>query len=108
LQGWSMNKSLIATWVGLQVKKEQISLDLSVLQALQSSGESLSGIEKNVDASLTLFNLLHMESGFEFVETYNPGDDATQMLYNSSAMWRAAPENGHEYSPGEHPVAMPI
>ena len=102
MQGWSMNKSLIATWVGLQVKKEQISLDLSVLQALQSSGESLSGIEKNVDASLTLFNLLHMESGFEFVETYNPGDDATQMLYNSSAMWRAAPENGHEYSPGEH------
>ncbi|MBE9540574.1 MAG: serine hydrolase [Proteobacteria bacterium] len=102
LQGWSMNKSLIATWVGIQVKKGQLSLDQNVLQALQSTGESLLGIEQNVDPALTLFNLLHMESGFEFVETYDPGDDATQMLYNSSAMWRAAPENGHEYPPGEH------
>jgi len=102
MQGWSMNKSLIATWVGIQVKKGQLSLSQNVLRALQSTGESLSGIERNVDQDLTLFNLLHMESGFEFVETYDPGDDATQMLYNSSAMWRAAPGNGHEYPPGEH------
>ena len=102
MQGWSMNKSLIATWVGIQVKKGQLSLNQNVLQALQSTGEPLLGIEQNVDPALTLFNLLHMESGFEFVETYDPGDDATQMLYNSSAMWRAAPENGHEYPPGEH------
>ncbi len=102
LQGWSMNKSLIATWAGIQVKKGQLSLDQSVLQALRSSGEPLLGIEQNVDPDLNLFNLLHMESGFEFVETYDPGDDATQMLYNSSAMWRAAPGHGHVYPPGEH------
>ena len=102
LQGWSMNKSLVATWVGIQAKKGQLSLDQNVLQALQSSGEPLLGIEQSVDPALTLFNLLHMESGFEFVETYDPGDDATQMLYNSSAMWRAAPENGHTHPPGEY------
>ena len=102
MQGWSMNKSLIATWVGIQVKNGQLSLNQNVLQALRSTGEPLSGIEQNVDPALTLFNLLHMESGFEFVETYDPGDDATQMLYDSSAMWQAAPENGHEYPPGEH------
>jgi len=102
MQGWSMNKSLMATWVGMQVKRKKLSLDLPVLQTLLSTGETLSGIEQKVDPGLTLFNLLHMESGFDFVETYDPGDDATQMLYNSSAMWRVAPGRGHAYPPGEY------
>ncbi len=102
MQGWSMNKSLIATGVGLQVKQGRLSLDLPVLQALRTSGAELGDIENEIDPGLTLFNLLHMESGFDFVETYEPGDDATHMLYESSAMWRAAPGKGHIYAPGEH------
>jgi CubicO group peptidase (beta-lactamase class C family) len=102
MQGWSMNKSLVATWVGLQVKQGRLSLGLPVLEALQASGAELGDIEHKIDPALTLFNLLHMESGFDFAETYLPGDDATRMLYENSAMWRVAPGNGHIYAPGEH------
>lgn len=102
MQGWSMNKSLIATWVGLQVKQGRLSLGLPVLEALQASGAELDDIEHKIDTALTLFNLLHMESGFDFAETYLPGDDATRMLYENPAMWRVAPGNGHIYPPGEH------
>lgn len=102
MQGWSMNKSLVATWVGLQVKQGRLSLGLPVLEALQASGTELGDIEHKIDPALTLFNLLHMESGFDFVETYLPGDDATSMLYENAAMWRVAPENGHIYPPAEH------
>ncbi len=102
MQGWSMNKSLVATWVGLQVRQGQLSLGLPVLEALQASGAELSEIEHKIDPALTLFNLLHMESGFDFVETYLPGDDATKMLYDNPAMWRVAPGKGHIFPPGEH------
>ncbi|MFT6051996.1 MAG: CubicO group peptidase (beta-lactamase class C family) [Halioglobus sp.] len=102
LQGWSMNKSLTATWVGLQVEQGNLTLDLPVLEALRKSGQSLEDIEHKIDPALTLSNLLHMESGFRFEETYLPGDDATQMLYRSSQMWRFAPSRGHRYLPGEH------
>jgi CubicO group peptidase (beta-lactamase class C family) len=102
MQGWSMNKSLVATWVGIQVKQERLSLDLPVLQALRASGAELGEIEHKIEPTLTLFNLLHMESGFDFVETYKPGDDATHMLYESPVMWQVAPGKGHIYSPGEH------
>ncbi len=102
LQGWSMNKSLIATWIGMQVKKQEMSLSLGVVEGLRASGENVEDIAHKIDTGLTLFNLLHMESGFDFVETYEPGDDATQMLYNSSAMWRAAPQQGHSHAPGDY------
>jgi CubicO group peptidase (beta-lactamase class C family) len=102
LQGWSMNKSLTATWVGLQVKQGNLTLDIPVLEALKKSGQSLEDIEYKIDPGLTLSNLLHMESGFDFEETYLPGDEATQMLYRSSQMWRFAPARGHRYLPGEH------
>jgi CubicO group peptidase (beta-lactamase class C family) len=102
LQGWSMNKSLIATWVGIQVKKDEMSLSLGVVEGLRASGENVEEIAHKIDTGLTLFNLLHMESGFDFVETYEPGDDATRMLYNNPAMWRVAPGQGHSYAPGDH------
>lgn len=102
MQGWSMNKSLVATWVGLQVKQGRLSIDLPVLETLRASAAEIDAIERRVDPALTLFNLLHMESGFDFDETYLPGDDATSMLYESPAMWRVAPSNGHIYPPGEH------
>jgi len=102
LQGWSMNKSLLATWVGMQVNSGRLSLDLPVLKTLQSNDEAPASAGHKVDPNLTLFNLLHMESGFDFEETYEPGDDATQMLYRNPEMWRAAPGRGHKYRPGEH------
>lgn len=101
LQGWSMNKSLLATWVGMQVATGRLSLDLPVRQALELAGAS-SAVLSGIDQQLNLGHLLQMESGFDFEETYQPGDDATRMLYRSPAMWQAAPGKGHAHPPGSH------
>lgn len=100
LQGWSMNKSLMATWVGLQVQRAELSLDSPVADALRAEGRD--DLAEAVDPELSLGHLLHMESGLDFEETYAPGDDATHMLYRSRAMWTVAPATGQAYRPGEH------
>jgi CubicO group peptidase (beta-lactamase class C family) len=97
LQGWSMNKSLMASWVGMQVESGRLALDTPVREAIANLDPSLA---KNVSAELNLSHLLHMESGLQFEETYFPGDDATRMLFRSPAMWRVAPGNGHRHPPG--------
>ena len=99
LQGWSMNKSLMATWVGMQVERGELDLEAPVAPAVARLDPELAG---NLDPTLNLGHLLHMESGLDFEETYFPGDDATRMLYRSPAMWQVAPGNGHRHAPGEH------
>ena len=101
LQGWSMNKSLITTWVGMQVAKGRLNLALPVRQALSGYGAPPELLAQ-VDAGLTLGHLLQMESGFDFEEDYSPGHDATRMLDRSPAMWRVAPATGHRHAPGSH------
>jgi CubicO group peptidase (beta-lactamase class C family) len=99
LQGWSMNKSLMATWIGIQVERGELDLASPVAARVAESDPALAA---KVDPALNLGHLLHMESGFAFEETYFPGDDATRMLYRSPAMWRIAPGNGHRHAPGVH------
>ncbi len=99
LQGWSMNKSLMATWAGMQVEQGLLDLDAPISPRV---AEIDPGLAQKLDSELNLGHLLHMESGLEFEETYFPGDDATRMLYRSPAMWRVAPGNGHRYLPGEY------
>ncbi|MBA6413480.1 serine hydrolase [Parahaliea sp. F7430] len=99
LQGWSMNKSLLATWVGMQHDRGHLSLETPVAPVLaQQGGEHLAS---NLAAELNLGHLLHMESGLDFQESYRPGDDATQMLYRSRAAWAVAPAKGQAAAPGE-------
>lgn len=98
LQGWSMNKSLMATWIGMQVERGRLDLEAKVAATVAPVDPALA---RNIDPALNLGHLLHMESGFDFEETYQPGDDATRMLYRSPAMWRVAPGNGHRYPPGQ-------
>ncbi len=99
LQGWSMNKSLMATWVGMQVARKELDITSPLAPMIEKENPELAG---KIDPTLNLSHLLHMESGLDFEETYFPGDDATRMLYRSSAMWTVAPGNGHRYAPGEH------
>ena len=99
LQGWSMNKSLMATWIGLQVERGNLALDTPVRAAVADLDPALA---EKLSGDLELSHLLHMESGLAFEETYFPGDDATRMLYRSAVMWRVAPGNGHHYPPGRH------
>jgi CubicO group peptidase (beta-lactamase class C family) len=100
LQGWSMNKSLMATFIGRQIDQGLLGLDESVLEALERAGASGESVAR-VDTRLTLQHLLSMTTGFDFSERYFPGDDVTDMLYRQPAMWLSAPRTGHAYSPGE-------
>ena len=100
MQGWSMNKSLMATFIGRQVDNGDLDLTASVVDALRDAGADDKALEE-VNPSLTLQHLLSMSTGFDFSERYLPGDDVTDMLYRQPGMWRSAPDAGHAFPPGE-------
>ena len=100
MQGWSMNKSLMATFVGRQIDQGHLRLNDAVVAALQAAGAREATIEK-VHPDLTLQHLLSMTTGFDFSERYFPGDDVTDMLYRQPGMWLSAPDTGHALPPGE-------
>ena len=100
MQGWSMNKSLMATFVGRQIDQGRLRLNDSVVTALQAAGAGGATVAK-VNPDLTLKHLLSMTTGFDFSERYFPGDDVTDMLYRQPGMWRSAPDTGHAFPPGE-------
>jgi CubicO group peptidase (beta-lactamase class C family) len=97
LQGWSMNKSLMATWVGLQAQRGALDPTRPAAELL---GDDV--LAADMDPRLTLLHLLQMESGLDFTEVYDPGSDVTRMLYRSDAMWRVPASRGQAYAPGEH------
>lgn len=99
LQGWSMNKSLMATWVGIRIAQGGLSLEQRVAPIVAHREPELAA---QLAPELDLGHLLHMESGLDFEETYFPGDQATDMLYGSRPMWQVAPSRGHAYVPGQH------
>jgi len=100
MQGWSMNKSLMATFIGRQIDQGRLRLNDSVVTALQAAGAGGATVAR-VHPDLTLRHLLSMTTGFDFSERYFPGDDVTDMLYRQSGMWRSAPDTGHAFRPGE-------
>lgn len=97
LQGWSMNKSLMATWIGMQTHR-------GLIDPAQSLGVLLADDPEvpDLDPGLTLLHLLQMESGLDFVEVYGPGSDVTKMLYTAPAMWQVPAGKPQAYAPGEH------
>jgi CubicO group peptidase (beta-lactamase class C family) len=97
LQGWSMNKSLMATWIGLQARRGQLDPAAPVITLLGDDP-----LAQRMDPRLTLLHLLQMESGLDFQEIYGPGADVTEMLYRSEAMWRVAAGRPQAYEPGSH------
>ncbi len=100
LQGWSMNKSLMASWVGIQVERGAIDLSMLVKEQLLALGTSASAVSA-VDEALTLEHLITMASGLDFDERYLPGDDVTEMLYGGVPMWQIPLAQGHRVDPGQ-------
>ena len=100
MQGWSMNKSLMATFIGRQIDQGYLRLNDSVVTALQAASAGGATVAK-VHPDLTLRHLLSMTTGFDFSERYFPGDDVTDMLYRQSGMWLSTPDTGHAFPPGE-------
>jgi CubicO group peptidase (beta-lactamase class C family) len=97
LQGWSMNKSLLATWIGMQTAAG--ALDPARTLAGLLPDEPLVAA---LDERLTLLHLLQMESGLDFAEVYAPWGDATRMLYRSPAMWTVPASREQAFDPGSH------
>lgn len=101
LQGWSMNKSLMATWIGMQAAAGALDPTVSVTLN-DASLPRATPSEKGLDPRLTLLHLLQMESGIDFNESYSVGGDATRMLFRTQAMWTVPANLGHTYAPGQH------
>lgn len=97
LQGWSMNKSLMATWVGMQAQRGKIDPSQPLLTLLAGETDTPA-----LDPQLTLLHLLQMESGLDFEEVYGPGSDVTRMLYTAPAMWKVPANSGQACAPGDH------
>lgn len=72
LLGWSMAKSVANALIGHAVLEGRLDLDEPVVRP---------GWEDDARADITLEHLLTMTSGLRFEEVYDPGTDATQMLF---------------------------
>ena len=99
LQGWSMNKSLMASFVGLQVAAGKIDLEMPVAARLADLGVPAADFP-GMSPELTLEHLLSMSSGLDFDERYFPGDDVTDMLYGGAPMWQVPARQGQRTPPG--------
>ena len=74
LLGWSMAKSLTSVMLG--------NLELRGLLDLDSSPEFFEWLSDK-RSNIKITDLLTMSDGLDFSEEYNPGDDATTMLFTS-------------------------
>ena len=97
LQGWSMNKSLLATWVGMQAAEGALDPSRPLVELLPDEPRVAA-----LDPRLTLLHLLQMESGLDFAEVYAPRGDATRMLYRTPAMWTVPASRPQAHAPGSH------
>ncbi|MFV0345402.1 MAG: serine hydrolase domain-containing protein [Bacteroidales bacterium] len=75
--GWSMSKSITADL--LAIAQEQGKLDIS-------SPAPISAWQEDERKTITIADLLHMNSGLEWNEDYGAVTDVTTMLYNSGDM----------------------
>ncbi|KEI72037.1 serine hydrolase domain-containing protein [Endozoicomonas elysicola] len=92
LLGWSMGKSVTAMILGRLETLEKVSKDDIALFDQWT--------DKRADLSLE--QLLQMNSGLAFDETYAPGSDATHMLFTAPSASDVAMTSKLRHSPGSH------
>lgn len=93
LLGWSMTKSLTATYFGILKKQRKINLNAPV---------SVPEWKNDKRAKITLNDLLHMNSGLAWEEQYDKICDATQMLFQARNMGRVQLEKQAAFAPNTH------
>jgi hypothetical protein len=99
LIGWSMTKSVTNALTGRLVARGVIGIDQTDLLPMWASDD-----RRNISVE----HLLHMATGLEFEEVYDPGTDATRMLfrpgdtgeYAASKPLAAPPGSRWHYSSG--------
>lgn len=91
LLGWSMAKSLMSIMLG--------NLEMRGLLALDAES-GFKQWQNDARADIRISDLLTMTDGLDFSEQYNPGDDATAMLFTSPSMAQYALERPLLNEPG--------
>ena len=91
-QGWSMTKSLLSAIYGIMQREGRINIEEANLFAQWEGDER---------AEITLSNLLHMNSGLEWVEDYTTISDVTNMLFLSKDMAKVQIEKQLVGEPGQ-------
>lgn len=97
--GWSMTKSLTATYFGILQKQGKIDIMKPAPIAEWKNDER---------SKITINDLLHMNSGLEWEENYNAISDVTKMLFIAEDMTKpqidkplvGKPNNSWNYSSG--------
>ena len=89
LIGWSMTKSITNALVGILIKQNRISLNTKFKETDWSD-------------SISLHQLLQMNSGIKWEEDYSEVSDVTRMLYNSEKSSTIFQTNSSEFEPGTY------
>ncbi|HEY6142115.1 MAG TPA: serine hydrolase [Flavobacterium sp.] len=93
LLGWSMTKSITATLFGVLQKQGKIDINKAAPVTEWANDER---------AKITLANLLNMNSGLEWVESYNTICDATKMLFEAEEMSQSQLVKPAQFKPNTH------
>jgi len=89
--GWSMTKSILATWYGILSHQGKLSVfDSLAIEQWQSDERS----------SIKIDDLLRMSSGLAWEEDYGKLSDVTRMLFQSDDMGQAAMDKKSVAKPG--------
>ncbi|QBZ97069.1 serine hydrolase domain-containing protein [Flavobacterium sangjuense] len=91
--GWSMTKSLTATYFGILQKQGKIDI-MKPAPIVEWKNDERSKI--------TLNDLLHMNSGLEWEEDYSKISDVTKMLFQAEDMTKSQAEKPAKYKPNTH------
>ncbi|MGV3697778.1 serine hydrolase domain-containing protein [Flavobacterium sp.] len=99
LLGWSMTKSITGTYFGILQKQGKLHV---------SDPAPIEEWKNDVRKNITINDLLHMNSGLEWVEDYGSISDVTKMLFVEEDMTRSQigkkaihkPNNHFQYSSG--------
>jgi CubicO group peptidase (beta-lactamase class C family) len=91
--GWSMTKSLTATYFGILQKQGKIDI---------MKPAPVDEWKKDERSKITINDLLHMNSGLEWEEDYGKISDVTKMLFQADDMTKSQIEKPTKYQPNTH------
>ena len=91
--GWSMTKSITATYFGILQKQGKIDINKPA---------PIADWQKDERAIITINDLLHMNSGLEWEEDYTKICDATKMLFQAEDMGKIQMEKPAKFPPNLH------
>ncbi|MFV8371582.1 serine hydrolase domain-containing protein [Flavobacterium sp. LB2P74] len=93
LLGWSMTKSITSAMFGILENQRKFDIDdPAPIEEWKNDNRKL----------ITTNDLLHMNSGLQWVEDYATISDATKMLFQSEDMTRSQLEKRAEFKPNTH------